>query len=63
VYGWYLLGERHKFAPLSSTRFVGVEITHHFMTPLIEGSENEVVEFVYATEDYMATSWKFHRTW
>jgi hypothetical protein len=60
VYGWCLLGERHKFVPLSSARFVSVEITFYFMTLLLEGSEDEAVEFVYAIFDYTETSWKFH---
>jgi hypothetical protein len=60
VNGWCLLGERNKFVPLSSTRFVGVEITFRCMTLQIEGNEDEVVELVYATQEYNAQSWMLH---
>jgi hypothetical protein len=44
---WCLLGERHKFVPLSSNRFMHVEMSTRSMKILLEGSEEETVEIAY----------------
>jgi hypothetical protein len=47
IENWSLLGERHKFVPLSSSRFLSVEAGALSMRMVLEGSEGEVVEIVY----------------
>ncbi|KAG7342483.1 hypothetical protein IV203_007576 [Nitzschia inconspicua] len=51
VHGWCLLGERHKFVPLSANRFVSVETNSLSMKLLLEGSTGETLEFAYAVMD------------
>jgi hypothetical protein len=49
VRGWILLGERHKFVPLSKNRFKNVEITpHDGLKLLLEGAVDETTEIAYA---------------
>jgi hypothetical protein len=60
VLGWCLWGERHKFVPLSSTRFASAETTWQFMPLPLEGIEGEVMEIVFATQAYMDQPWILH---
>lgn len=51
IENWCLLGERHKFVPLSSRRFVRVEVSALTMKLELEGSRGETVELAYACRD------------